>query len=285
DVQRSDGSGSVVNERVDGQNYEASLGEGIYRWSVSNDAGQSYSRTFRLLQLPGLQVTRPLSGTKVTVNGESGLVLFSWEPFRLLQDYRLVLSKSQSLSPVLHTLDTSRTSAVLSLEPGQYYWQLKAIGEIPGQKESGNPQTSIMPLEVKAQELEKREVTVSLKDNQKEKTTPPVLPRQTPAAIYPIYPGPGATIDMSNKDSILFRWTAMPGVQTYLFRMYRNDAILMETSLSRPYLNFTELTLLDTAWFEWSVEPIFGDGKSGSGFQQKFRITLSQTLEKPELEN
>ncbi|MCB1170609.1 MAG: hypothetical protein KDK25_09760, partial [Leptospiraceae bacterium] len=280
---------ALVREGITGNDVELSLEEGIYSWYVENENSRSPGRGFRLLKEPELKILQPASGAELSIRGSSGLILISWDSPGLSRKHRLDISGSADMSSVLQSVNTMRNSAVVSLPEGQYYVRVSSES-MPGQDYSSEGISSaVVAFKVKPFEKEDQEIAVNLQDDAK-KSRPERQPTPTNQATpriartYAIFPLPNASVDMSNRESLMFRWTAVGGAEKYLFRLYRDDSILIEKFVTEPYLNFRELTLLDTAWFEWSVEPFFADTRSARGFQHRFQITLSQQLEKPELQ-
>tara|TARA_B100001939_G_scaffold286204_3_gene256294 strand:+ start:13460 stop:15001 length:1542 start_codon:yes stop_codon:yes gene_type:complete len=293
-VQSSSAQQSPISiEAISENQYQMELPHGIYSWYVKNSSEQSATRSFRLLESQPLQPVQPAAGSTITISNESGLVLFSWDGPGFQQRFRIDVSREPDMSNS-SSLVTSRRSAVFSLAAGTYYWRITSMAGLPDAPDTSQDVTSkVLSFEIKPSEETNQEVAINLKADEKQDTAKkqPVYARPAPdrsevarANVYPVFPLPETAVDMSKRDSLPFRWTPVPGVDKYLFRLYRDDSILIERFVPNPYLNFRELTLLDTAWFEWSVEPIFGDGQSGTGFQHRFQVTLSEQLEKPELE-
>ncbi|MBI41395.1 MAG: hypothetical protein CMF59_17500 [Leptospiraceae bacterium] len=275
---------------LDDNQHRISLKPGIYSWNVQNSDGKSATRSFRLLKSQPLKPVQPAAGSTVFISRDSGLILFSWEGAAFRQKFRIEVSESPGMENG-QTLETSRRNAVFSLKPGKYYWRITSLAGLPDESDTSKEVTSkVLSFEIKPQEEENQELAINLKvEKEPAKEQKVYTPRANPqelwqANVYPIFPQPNSAVDMSQRDSLLFKWSPVPRANKYLFRLYRDDSILIERFVTNPYLNFRELTLLDTAWFEWSVEPIFSDGRSGSGFQHRFQVTLSEQLEKPELE-
>tara|TARA_Y100001937_G_scaffold128852_1_gene209126 strand:- start:28055 stop:29599 length:1545 start_codon:yes stop_codon:yes gene_type:complete len=278
-----------------GNEYELSLGPGIYSWYVQNENGASPRRSFRLLEEKPIQALQPVNGAQFTLAGQSGLVQFGWDAPGFSKDFLLQVSKNPDMSAVIHSRSTQKKTAVLSLSKGTYYWRITSLAGIPDETDSSAALSSdVLSFEVKPREEGDKELAVKLEiernadkpEQTKVKETAQPTYRRAPRQwnTFPVFPAPNASVDMSARDSLPFRWTPVTGAEKYLFRLYRDDSILIERFVQTPYLNFTELTLLDTAWFKWSVEPIFGDARSGTGFEHRFQVTLSEQLEKPELE-
>ena len=274
--------------------YEMELPPGIYTWFVRNSTDESARRSFRLLESQPLKALHPPSGSELSIAGEAGLIQFSWEAPGFQQSFRIEIANDANLSTPIYSRVTGRRNAAFSLQPGEYYWRITSLtGETEAEDTSRDVSSKVLAFKVKPLEEKDDAIAINLKvkspeeirkEKQKQRNNTAYTPAPWQYTTYPVFPSPNAAVDMSTRDSLLFRWTPVAGATKYLFRLYRDDSILIERFVPNPYLNFRELTLLDTAWFEWSVEPIFGNGRSGSGFQHRFQVTLSEQLDKPELE-
>lgn len=274
------------------------LKPGIYTWYVENNASRSSTRSFRLLEPPEIRAISPASEAELSIAGSSGLVRFSWDSKGLSRMHILEISRNADMSAPVEVVRTERSTVVLSLPKGDYYWRIKTTA-IPDQQPPARGISSpVLSFAVREKKHEDHELAINLSQDVAASEEPKGQPEKsknvTESRAGPVneriwrtfarYPRPDAAVDMSERDSIPFQWTAVAGAEKYLFRLYRNDSILIERFVAQPYLEFTELTLLDTGWFEWSVEPFFADTRSTAGFQHRFQIILSQQLEKPELQ-
>lgn len=102
------------------------------------------------------------------------------------------------------------------------------------------------------------------------------------AAPQWIFPRAGGVIDMTTRENIPFRWSRVTGAVRYQFRLSRGAKVIYAADSKTNSHVFDDLGRLDTGSFACEVDAVDQNGKVATA-RANFRITLSQTLEKPEL--
>ena len=129
------------------------------------------------------------------------------------------------------------------------------------------------------------------RDSSKEETSPgsaPVSPSlltglaeepapevTLPPPVRILSPGNRSTVDMTDADTILFRWSSSRSADAYRFQLFHGGKTIHTREFSTTSYVFKELTLLDVGSFQWSVTPL-NKAKSLEGEERKaeFRIVL-----------
>jgi hypothetical protein len=220
--------------------------EGKYYWRVLTEDGEpSGVLSFSILNRADITPIFPAAGRFVVVERNEP-VNFRWQSSAgSTGAYRLIISKDADLkNPVVDQLASAEASQV-RLEQGQYYWkviQTESTGEVIGESR-----------------IER--CTVAIR----------------PPAVIPEYPLAGAPVDMTQQDSILFRWKPVDGADSYHFRLYREPGRrpIFDRLTADSQLLLNRLDLLDTGLFSWSVTVrMKGSDVEGEEAVVPFRIKL-----------
>lgn len=270
-------------DKISDRTTTISLTEAIYYWRILDENGRfSEIRKFRIIQNPQLTVISPEDGRSFNSDSGNPEIYFSWNVPALSVKYRLEVSRDREFKA--HVVDTNvfRNGITQSFQPGEYFWRLSAQGAFP-EAVSRSPVMAFIvkppPGTTTAPEnktgSENRETAAS------ENST--IIPAVENLQL--IFPEPGAVIDMSQRDSIPFRWKKMDGNIRYFFKLYNVTAgriLVAQTTTERTDFSFADLSKLDTGRFAWSVEASGEDGRDISRAEGEFSIVLTEQLEKPE---
>ncbi len=217
---------TIVSQRVSVQSFllKKDLPERTYYWRVLTDSGiPSGVLSFSIRNKTEVTAIYPVANRSVLL--EPGkTVPMRWQATSGISGrYRLIISTTADLkNPVVDRSSLSETSPV-RLDPGRYYWkvlQLGADGEILGQSQT-------------------EPFTVALR----------------PPRVTPLLPAAQTRVDMTDRNSILFRWQPTADAVRYRFRLYREPGHrrIFEQVTPANQLLFRRLDLLDTGRFSWSV--------------------------------
>lgn len=250
-----------------------SLGEGIYYWRVSSAGVSSEVRKFRVIRITRVGLVVPSEGQEF--KGSAAVVHFQWKTSRLDATYRLEVAKDPNFATPVETRSVHRDSLSLSFAPGEYFWRLTTVGSVGGAGSVSETRTF---------KVTDPNGTVSVAEKQTgaktEKTEGPRLP-------FPLIPAPGGSVDMAAQSALILRWSAVPGASSYHVRLtqLKTGAVILDKDTTGTEVSFTDLARLDEGEFSWKVEAVVGTGGENrvSGPEARFQITLSEKLERPEL--
>ena len=232
-------------------NYSGNLTPGTYYWRLTGE-GFNSSRVaqFQVADKERLEIVLPAPGSTVTSLQPDVQIRFAWKGG--VGNYKLLVSGSPGLENA-RSLDTRDRSAIVpGLDQGTYYWKVQRFssdGDLLGE-------SALMNFKIE-RKLDK------------------------PELIFPI---PGSNVDMTELDSITFRWKPVQGARNYTFRLFQMDGTGQRQILTRNVagtaFKLDDLSLLDTALFRYTVEAN-APGLEGEQAQAAFRISL-QLDKKPE---
>ena len=178
----------------------------------------------------------------------------SWNRIASTGRYRLTVSRSANLSSPVTRVNTTAVGRLLrNLELGTYYWNVALVSD--GEIISSSPTRSFR-------------LTANVGQ---------------PGAPF----APGARIDMTDRNDLLFRWKAAPGARSYRLRLFKsgNTTPLVDTRVNAPVYRLTNLRLLDVGRFSYEITARAAGGgrvyesKPVTGF---FNIVLRK-IEKPKI--
>jgi len=254
----------------------ALLPEGIYYWRVLNATTASVTRKFRIIRTLKPDLYTPSDAQEIMTDHAEENVFFSWQTVRLASSYRIQIARDAEFRNV--TLDTElrRTNISLPVAPGQYFWKVTAQGGVDGSL-SASPVRRFSLTKISGPTENRRPA---------ENPAQSGSTRQTEARTElpsPIYPAPGSVVDMSKLNALPLQWSAVDGASEYSIRVWRTDGTpVFETSTAQTSAAVTDLSRLDTGSFRWSIDAKI-PGKSAAHAEGDFTITLSEELEKPQL--
>jgi hypothetical protein len=105
---------------------------------------------------------------------------------------------------------------------------------------------------------------------------------QTPDFIFPVM---NATVDMTKRESITFRWQSLKNATQYNIRLYHTEKdpgnLLTQASVEKSEFTLENLSILDTGNFVCTVEAYHGKELLADS-NVSFRIVLKQNLKAPE---
>ncbi len=234
---------------------------GRYYWRVQglDSAGNpsEFSGTQSLVVAKDLELklAAPGDGTIIDYPGDS--VTFRWDGPDMMRYSLLVAASKNFDSPIYSESVASRTYSIRNLKPGTYYWRVRIAGEKGTLGES----------EIRSFLIQDR-----LGD---------------PAVVFP---GQNTTVDMSARTDLPFRWGRSEGATGYVIKVYQivftRPKLIAQATVERPDYLITDLTLLDTGGFAYSIQPFrdIGNGRQmGREITVYFNIGLSKQPEKPQV--
>ncbi|EQA81662.1 hypothetical protein [Leptospira alstonii] len=275
----------IFKKEFKGESTDANFPEGIYYWRlVSADKKKvSEVRKFRILPNPPVALLFPLKNT--TLEG-SALQSFRWKPSALATGYILEISQSADFKSELRQLTVFKTSISIPLSGGKYHWRVKAFSNLPGalsvsearsfQVENLDSVRNVAPETAKNEftsSQRPQEENVSKKDNSENKI------ELTPTLLYPIQ---GRTVDMTGRNSIVFRWkhNVNSKAEKWSLNLYgeKGESIL-KRSVSGESFRLTDLGVLDVGKFYWAL---IQEGNRSNQTKADFKIVLREDLAAPE---
>ncbi|EMY78709.1 hypothetical protein LEP1GSC060_0548 [Leptospira weilii serovar Ranarum str. ICFT] len=292
----------VFKKEFKGESTDANFPEGIYYWRlVSADKKKiSEVRKFRILPNPPVALLFPLKNT--TLEG-SALQSFRWKPSRLATGYILEISQSADFKTELRQLTVFKTSISIPLYGGKYHWRVKAFSNLPGalsvsearsfQVENPEPARNVADETLSAfsetsavDKTAKNETTpsqrqedenVSKKDNSEKK-----IEKETAVVPTLLFPIQGRTVDMTGRNSIVFRWkhNVNSKAEKWSLNLYGgNGESILKRSVSGESFRLTELGVLDVGKFSWAL---IQEGNRSNQTKADFKIVLREDLAAPE---
>ncbi|MDR0550704.1 MAG: FecR family protein [Spirochaetaceae bacterium] len=233
-------AGAARTESASGLN----LPPGIYYWRImaaANDGNtmQTAPRRFEVTRPKRLTAENPPSGAEL--NGTETLLnppVLVWSGESAVLSSRLVLSRSPDMeagTPLISIENPGRSVQTPALQPGIYYWTVKA--QAPGGAD------------------------ISFAAPASFTVLPPSL---LPAAVLTA-PNEGASLtanELRDSRRIGFSWRAVRGANAYILSIYRlsdrtrNAPVFTAAPVSSPAYNFTNLERLEAGGFVWQVEAV-----------------------------
>lgn len=254
----------AVDSRVSRITLEVPVGK--YFWKVISKSadgtttGESSSRSVSLSH--GVQPARavmPRPGETFTRDEVSGGVLFNWTRDPLSTGDVFQLAKDVEFKSSLRELNVPSNHYVLidPLDPGTYYWRTRGT-------------------------VEGMEIPFS-KPSQVKIAADPFLADSTIGQPQLLSPRVHEVVDMTEPDSLDFRWGKVLTSERYRLRLFQalrgHQVLVYEMETEKANLSLTDLTKLDRGRFFWRVEAMRSGprghlfGKTAIG---RFDITLSQ---------
>ncbi|MCG6194386.1 hypothetical protein LFX25_14145 [Leptospira sp. FAT2] len=288
----------IFKKESKGDFADASLPEGIYYWRlISADKTKlSEVRKFRILPNPPVTLLFPLKNTSLE-GGE--LQSFRWKPSRLATGYILEISDSSDFKSGLRQLTVFKTSISIPLSGGKYHWRVKSFSNLPEteavsearsfqvektetvQKTEIPVKTSETPTlpvaNATSAKVEENTTTEKKNDAAEKKTEKETSP--VPALVFPIQ---GRTVDMTGKNSIVFRWkhNTNSKEQKWSLNLYGgNGESIFKRSVNGESFRLTDLSVLDVGKFSWAL---IQEGNESNRAKAEFKIVLREDLAAPE---
>lgn len=271
-------SSPLLRQSVSGVNsFKTPLPEGIYYWRILAEGKTSLIHKFRIVRTTEVRLLSPIGN--IDLRDDSPFIEFAWSESRLAVSYHLRVATDAQWKNVVLDKEMIRNSGVFPLPPGEYYWQVEAVGALPG----SNSSTSIQRFSVKDARVVEKPA-----DKQKEGSASQDVtqkPQALPDKPEGIVPSPGSVVDMSTRDTLAFQWKPVNGAQRYTIILYQAGGVQVyrvDTKQSMHVL--TDLSVLDTGSFAYEIRAYTASGESSSGLIP-FSVSLGAQLEKPRLKN
>ena len=120
-----------------------------------------------------------------------------------------------------------------------------------------------------------------------ESNTTPAAAGAAPVNVRLLFPGPDSVVDMTVRESLPFRWSAVPGAARYRFTLRRGKRVLIAKDVAENAMLLTDLGLLDVGQFEWQVTATLMSpttSEKAPTTTGRFRIILRTGPGRPELD-
>ncbi len=169
-----------------------------------------------------------------------------------------------------------------ALPAGRFYWRV--VDRYAGRPEALTSDVAMFEISEAQPRIASAKETAPTESGVPKSALPKSTGPVAPGVPRIVSPANGSTIDMSARDHLPLRWTAATGAARYRVRLLRSGRVVFQSETAAVALRVTDLSLLDTGDFEVQVEAR-GAGKGPSTVaRSRFRITLSETLDKPEFD-
>lgn len=233
---------------------------GNYFWRVigvtpSGKSGDpSKSNSFSIKALEGnifsLQSVSSISKVKMQKEG----LQLKWKKLPIQGSYKIAIGKDSEVKNIVKTISSNVNQVVVNdLDLGSYFWKVSLVDD---------DENSLYVSESKS---------FSIFDTS-----------------GPIYPTKDQIINMSNKESIVFSWSAQSNIKNYTIQIYQlkgsKKVLIMQKSTSINSFLMDELSLLDEGRFVWQIiveNPT--SGEKNVEFSSNFSISLDPLPDKLEL--
>lgn len=278
----------IFKKEIKGDFTEDSFPEGIYYWRIVSSDRKKISevRKFRILPNPPVALLFPLKNT--TLEG-TALQSFRWKPSQLATGYILEISQSSDFKSELKQITVFKTSISIPLSVGKYHWRVKTFSNLSGMS-SVSEVRSFSVEDVKyiiSSETTSIEKTIQKEKvqstEQKENISKDNFNRNkleiTPKLVYPVQ---GGTVDMTGRNSIVFRWkhNSNSKAEKWNLNLYgKNGESIFKRSVSGESFRLTDLSVLDVGKFRWAL---IQDGNESNQSKAEFTIVLREDLATPE---
>ncbi|MDV6236024.1 hypothetical protein CH379_010360 [Leptospira ellisii] len=275
----------ILKKEFKGETSEASLPEGIYYWRLSSPDRKKLSsvRKFRILPNPPVTLLFPLKNTNLEGNE---LQSFRWKPSRLATGYILEISESPDFKTGLRQLTVFKTSISIPLSGGKYHWRVRSFSGLPGTESVSEIRSFQVEKGASAADHDPNDVALKNEtDPSRNGSDSSENKRNETASDVPVlaFPAKGKTVDMTGKDSIVFRWkhTSVSKDVKWSLTLYggSGDSILKRNVQGESF-RLTDLSVLDVGKFSWSLTPQDGNGEKRA--VAEFKIVLREELAAPE---
>lgn len=233
---------------------------GNYFWRVigitpsgkSGDPSKSNSFSIKALEGNIFSLNSVSSISKVKMQKE-GLQL-KWKKLPIQGSYKIAIGKDSEVKNIVKTISSNVNQVVVNdLDLGSYFWKVSLVDD---------DENSLYVSESKS---------FSIFDTS-----------------GPIYPTKDQIINMSNKESIVFSWSAQSNIKNYTIQIYQlkgsKKVLIMQKSTSINSFLMDELSLLDEGRFVWQIiveNPT--SGEKNVEFSSNFSISLDPLPDKLEL--
>lgn len=246
--------------------------EGIYFWRIRSRNGQRISdiRKFRVLPNPLPELFYP----KMDSVQEERTVSFAWARQKIASGYRLQISNDSSFSNVRES-QVFRTNFSMTLDPGNYYWRVVSYTNLPGTDAISESRKFAIVLPESP--VAKAPQTQTPLKEQIQSTNNDALSQE--------FPKNGSLVDMTGKESLVFRWKFKPSTKQsdwklrLFVRKLGKDELVYERKTKGDRFSFRDLEKLDVGTFLWSIE---SEENPSIKSEAEFRIQLREDLEAPE---
>jgi len=277
---------NVIKSKVNASQTTVNLTTGIHYWKIEQTlAGKTvFSSTYKLniIKSPKIRLISPFNtstvkGQKSNTTRNKGWVFFSWKKILLANSYNLYIAQDREMKLNKQTFETYHNSFATLLKAGKYFWQVKinSILKVPLINKE------IFSFTVKSfgdRVLHEDSTTKTTKDNIKKGKVKILSPPSKPKILYPYY---NAVVDMSKHNSLSFRWQSSNATSYQLLLFYKSKLIMNKVTRV-PYYYLTNLSILDEGFFTLKIIARNSNRETKNTIS-RFKITLSQKLEKPKI--
>lgn len=240
--------------------FKDKISSGNYFWRItgitpSGKSGDpSKPNSFSIKALEGnifsLQAVSSISKIKMQKEG----LLLKWKKLPIQGIYKVEIGKDSEFKDVVKTLTTSISQVSFNdIQIGTFFWRVSLTDE------SGNS----------SYVSESRSISIF-------------------DSSGPIYPQKDQVINMSNKENIVFSWSAQANIKNYTIQIYQligaQKILLLQKSTNTNSFIMDELSLLDEGKFNWQIlveNP--STSEKTVEFSSNFSISLDKLPEKIEL--
>ncbi|TGK37512.1 iron dicitrate transport regulator FecR [Leptospira gomenensis] len=238
---------------------------GAYYWRVKTQSKEgevfsSASRQFKLLALENLDLLFPASNQQLGHPSNRKLT-FRWQRPEPSGIYRLeVAQNSEFTGNVIRETFRASMGTISLPVVGQYYWRVSLLGS-----QGENVLTSQIQ-------------SFQTSDNA------PFLSQSSPA--------PEESIDISNRESIDFRWEVEGENDTITFELLElrekgGAKTLLKRELKTDSFSFKDFSILDEGKFQWRITARYKDKNGAVKYtipvSRNFEIKLNKTIRPPEI--
>ncbi|BDA78538.1 sigma factor regulatory protein FecR [Leptospira kobayashii] len=266
----------ILQKTVDGNflDIKEKLPAGIYHWKVSlknkdGSIGESSAvRSFEIKTLGTIKLHSPkedvsFSSKDVYFSG----IPFSWEKLSYTGNYQLQISTDSSFSKIVKSYSSAQNKLTIKdLDEGEYVWRVVLL----------NSDGSVLI----SSSSQKLTVTSPLISSKNFETGEPGSEEEIPD-LKLIFPSEGQTLNMTKSNSIRFRWSPVPGIKEYRFRLFNGKKEIYSVVSKNAQVDFKKLDLLDEGEFRWTVASA-DSGKPGEN-TSTFKVELDAILEEVEV--
>jgi len=268
----------ILQKSVDGNilDLKEKLRPDIYYWKVilknkDGSLGESSStNSFEIKTLGTIKLHFPKEDISISSKDVyTGGISFGWEKLSSIGNYQLQISTDSGFSKIHKSYPTAQNKiTVKDLEPGEYVWRIALL----------NSDNSIL-ISSASQKL----TIVSSQVGSKNLDTGESISEETPEILDTklIFPAPGQILNMTKSNSIRFRWSPVPGIKEYRFRLFNGKKEIYSTLAKTTQVDFKKLDLLDEGEFHWTVAS--ADSEKPAENTSTFKVELDAILEEVEV--
>ncbi|EMK04646.1 MULTISPECIES: hypothetical protein [Leptospira] len=265
----------IFKKEIKGDFTEESFPEGIYYWRLVSSDRKKFSevRKFRILPNPPVTLLFPLKNT--TLEG-SALQSFRWKPSQLATGYILEISQSSDFKSELKKITVFKTSISIPLSVGRYHWRVKTFSNLSNM--SSVSEVRSFSIEDIKSIISSETISIEAVQKNKDDFNGNEIER-IPKLVYPIH---GGTVDMTGRNSIVFRWKHNSNSKTekWNLNLYgKNGEPIFKRSVNGESFRLTDLSILDVGKFRWAL---IQEGNESNQNKAEFTIVLREDLATPE---